>query len=63
MAGIVRDLATLMTENALLGYMIVFGLEALMLAAAAFMLTRIDTNTFHHQIEIPSVVERVALSD
>ncbi|MCG2785860.1 MAG: BCD family MFS transporter [Anaerolineae bacterium] len=63
MAGIVRDLATLMTENALLGYMIVFGLEALMLAAAAFMLTRIDTNTFHHQIEIPSVVERAALSD
>lgn len=63
MAGIVRDLATLITENALLGYMIVFGLEALMLAAAAFMLTRIDTNTFHHQIEIPSAVERVALSD
>lgn len=63
MAGIVRDVATFLTENALLGYMIVFGIEALMLAAAAFMLTRIDSNTFHRQVEIPSVVERVALTD
>ncbi len=63
MAGIVRDVATFLTENALLGYMIVFGIEALMLAAAAFMLTRIDSSTFHRQVEIPSAVERVALSD
>ena len=63
MAGIVRDVATFLTENALFGYMIVFGIEALMLAAAAFMLTRIDSSTFHRQVEIPSAVERVALSD
>lgn len=63
MAGIVRDLATLLTENALSGYVIVFGIEALMLAFAAWMLTRIDTNAFQRQVEIPSAVERVALTD
>jgi len=63
MAGIVRDLATLITERAILGYVIVFSIEALMLAVAAFMLTRIDTSAFQRQVEIPSAVERVALSD
>jgi BCD family chlorophyll transporter-like MFS transporter len=63
MAGIVRDVATQISGNAVLGYSIVFGLEAAMLAGAAYMLTRIDTNKFHHQVEAPSVVERVALAD
>ena len=63
MAGIVRDLATLLTDRAILGYVIVFSIEALMLAVAAFMLTRIDTSAFQRQVEIPSAVERVALSD
>jgi BCD family chlorophyll transporter-like MFS transporter len=63
MAGIVRDVATAVAHDALLGYIIVFGIEALMLAVAAFMLTRIDTNAFHQQVEIPPALERAALSD
>ncbi|MDX9992190.1 MAG: BCD family MFS transporter [Anaerolineales bacterium] len=63
MAGVVRDVVSLTTSNALFGYMIVFGIEALMLAAAAFMLTRIDIQAFQRQVEIPSAVERAALSD
>jgi BCD family chlorophyll transporter-like MFS transporter len=63
MAGVVRDVVTLTTSDALFGYMIVFGIESVMLAAAAFMLTRIDIQTFQRQVEIPSAVERAALSE
>jgi BCD family chlorophyll transporter-like MFS transporter len=63
LAGIVRDLATLLTQNPLTGYFVVFGLEALMLAIAAWMLTRISLQDFQLQVEIPSLVERAALSD
>jgi BCD family chlorophyll transporter-like MFS transporter len=63
MAGVVRDVATLASSNALTGYLVVFGLQVFMLAVAAFMLTRIDTANFYRQVEIPSAAERVALSD
>ncbi len=63
LAGIVRDVATQMSGDAVLGYGIVFGLEAFMLALAVFLLTRIETSAFHRQVAAPSVVERVALVD
>jgi BCD family chlorophyll transporter-like MFS transporter len=63
MAGIVRDLATSLTHNALTGYLVVFGLESAMLAAAIGMLVIIDAEAFHQQVEVPSVLERVALAD
>jgi BCD family chlorophyll transporter-like MFS transporter len=63
MAGIVRDAVTGMTHSAVGGYLVVFGIESAMLALAVVMLTRIDVESFHRQVDAPSVVERVALAD
>ena len=46
----------------MLGYLAVFGIEALMLLIAAIMLTRIDVSTFRSQAEEPAFVEKVALA-
>jgi len=62
MAGIVADTATKLTGNALSGYLIVFGLEALMMFIAAIMLYRIDVNAFQKQAHDPSFVEKIALT-
>jgi BCD family chlorophyll transporter-like MFS transporter len=61
MAGIVADLATQMTGNLLSGYLLVFGLEALMLFIAAIMLNRIDVSAFHKTAQDPSFVDKVAV--
>jgi MFS transporter, BCD family, chlorophyll transporter len=61
MAGIVADLATQMTGNLLSGYLLVFGLEALMLFIAAIMLNRIDVSAFHKKAHDPSFVEKVSV--
>jgi len=62
LGGVVRDVVTQATGAALSGYLVVFGIEALMLFIAAFMLYRIDVNAFKKQIEEPSYVEKVALA-
>jgi len=62
MAGVVADLATKITGNALSGYLIVFGIEALMLFIAAIMLYRIDVGAFQKQAHDPSFTEKVALA-
>jgi MFS transporter, BCD family, chlorophyll transporter len=62
MAGVVADLATQISGNALSGYLVVFSLEALMLLVAAVMLYRIDVNAFKKQVEEPSFVEKVAVA-
>lgn len=63
MAGIVRDAVTALTHNAVMGYLVVFGVEAAMLAVAIMLLSAIDVTTFHQQVASPSVVERAALAD
>jgi MFS transporter, BCD family, chlorophyll transporter len=63
LAGVVRDLVTNLTHTAVSGYLVVFGLEAAMLAAAICMLVTIDAGAFHQQVEAPSIVERAALAD
>jgi BCD family chlorophyll transporter-like MFS transporter len=62
MAGVVADLATRFTGNPLSGYLIVFGLEALMLFIAAIMLYRIDVGAFQKKAHDPSFTEKVALA-
>jgi len=62
MAGIVADTATQLTGNALSGYLVVFGIEALMLFVAAIMLYRIDVDAFQKQAHEPSFTEKVALT-
>jgi BCD family chlorophyll transporter-like MFS transporter len=62
MAGIVADLATKLTGNSLSGYLVVFGLEALMMFFAALMLYRIDVAAFQKKAHDPAFVEKVALA-
>lgn len=62
MAGIVADVATYLTGNSLNGYLVVFGIEALMLLIAAIMLTKINVTAFQRDAEAPNFVEKVALT-
>ncbi len=62
MAGVVADLATQITGNALSGYLIVFGMEALMLFIAAIMLYRIDVSVFQKKAHEPGFAEKIALT-
>ena len=62
MAGVVADLATKITGNALSGYLVVFSIEALMLLVAALMLYRIDVSAFQKKAHEPAFVEKVALA-
>lgn len=60
MAGIVADVATQLTGDALHGYLIVFGIEALMIFTAAIMLYRIDVGAFQKKAHEPAFVDKVA---
>lgn len=62
LGGVVRDVVNQATGAALSGYLVVFSIEALMLLAAAIMLTRIDIQKFQKGVEEPSFVEKVALA-
>lgn len=63
MAGIVRDGVTILAGDALTGYLVVFGIEAAMLAVAAVLLLGINAQKFHRQVETPSAIERAVLAD
>ena len=58
LGGVVRDVVTQATGAALSGYLVVFGIEALMLFIAAFMLYRIDVNAFTKKAHEPAFVEK-----
>lgn len=62
MAGVIADLATQVTGNSLSGYLVVFGIEALMLFIAAIMLYRIDVGAFQKKAHEPEFLEKAALS-
>jgi len=62
LGGIVRDGVTQATGQALSGYMVVFGIEALMLTAAAVILARIDVSAFKQMAVEPTFAEKVALA-
>lgn len=61
MAGVIADVATQLTGDALHGYLVVFGLEALMLFIAAIMLYRIDVGVFQKKAHDPEFTDKVAL--
>lgn len=63
MAGLVRDAASLLTQNPVTAYLLVFGLEAALLALAIFLLRRIDAGQFQRQVQPPSALERAALTE
>jgi BCD family chlorophyll transporter-like MFS transporter len=62
MAGVVADLATKVTGNSLSGYLLVFGLEALMMFLSAIMLYRLNVQAFQKQVYEPSFAEKAALA-
>lgn len=62
MAGAIADLATQVMGNSLSGYLVVFGIEALMLFIAAIMLYRIDVGAFQKKAHEPEFLEKAALS-
>ncbi len=61
-SGIVRDLASQIAQDPVSGYVIVFGMEALMLVVSLFLLRRIDVGAFRRQTEQASLVERAAIA-
>ena len=61
MAGIVADVATKITGDVLYGYVIVFGIEALMMLIAAIMLSRIDVGAFQKKAHEPAFADKVAI--
>ena len=61
MAGVVADVATKLTGDALHGYLVVFGLEALMMFIAAIMLYRIDVGAFQKKAHEPTFEDKVAM--
>jgi BCD family chlorophyll transporter-like MFS transporter len=62
LGGVVRDVVTQITGQALSGYLVVFGIEALMLLVATIMLYRININAFRKQVDEPAFVEKVAIA-
>lgn len=62
MGGVVRDLMTQILASPVLAYVIVFGIEAILLLTSLFLLRRIDVSAFLRQSEVTSVVERAALA-
>ena len=62
LGGVIFDVLKSVTGSALIGYLVVFGIEALMLLIAAIMLYRIDVNAFQKRVHEPSYIEKVALA-
>jgi MFS transporter, BCD family, chlorophyll transporter len=61
LGGIGRDIITQISGNAILGYMIVFGVMASFMLISLVMLARIDVKAFRKEEKQISVVERAAL--
>jgi len=62
MSGVVRDLSTRLFNNLMVGYVIVFLLEALMLLVSLVLLSKIDVNAFQQKASALPVVERASLA-
>lgn len=61
MAGVVADIVTKLTGSELSGYLLVFGIEALMLFVSAIMLSRIHVRDFQQKAHDPAFVDKVAM--
>ncbi|TLN00147.1 BCD family MFS transporter, partial [bacterium] len=61
LSGGLRDVFGALTQNTVLGYVVVFGAQALMLVATLFMLRRIDVAEFKQEAAPLDALERAAL--
>ena len=62
LGGAVRDITTQLAQNPLTGYILVFGIEAALVAVSLVLLQYIDVSAFRRQAQEPSLVERVAIA-
>ena len=63
LGGVVRDIVTQVSQNPVLGDVVVFAIEAFMLLVSLYMLRKIDVNAFRRQAQQQtSLVERAALA-
>lgn len=62
LGGVVRDVVTRLSQDAVIGYVVVFGIEAAMLLVSLVMLRRINVAEFLRDAEKPSLVERAAVA-
>jgi BCD family chlorophyll transporter-like MFS transporter len=62
LSGALRDTIVRLVENPVIGYLVVFGVEALLLVVSLWILTRIDVGAFRRQAgQQMSVLERTAM--
>ncbi len=62
LGGAVRDLVTQVSQNAVMGYVVVFVIEAALIAVSLWLLRGIDVTAFRHHAAQPSLVERAAIA-
>ncbi len=63
LSGALRDLITRLTGQPIIGYVVVFGIMALIMLVSLIMLRCIDVKAFRQQAEAgPSLVERAAMA-
>jgi BCD family chlorophyll transporter-like MFS transporter len=62
LGGVVRDVVTRISQDPVMGYVVVFGIEAAMLLVSLFMLRGINVGEFQREAEQPSLVERAAVA-
>jgi BCD family chlorophyll transporter-like MFS transporter len=62
LSGVVRDLVTQIYQTPIIGYVVVFIIEALMIAVSLVILRKIDVKAFRQQADQHSLVERAAIA-
>jgi MFS transporter, BCD family, chlorophyll transporter len=63
LGGIVRDTIANLAQNPILGYVVVFSIEGLLLLISLWMLGRINVGIFRQRAEQMGVLERAALAN
>ncbi len=62
-SGIIRDRVSAVTLDDALGYMVVFGLEILMLVLSLWILRQVDVSAFHQKAQASvAYAERAAIA-
>ncbi|MGW8251224.1 MAG: PucC family protein, partial [Anaerolineales bacterium] len=62
LGGVVRDVVTRLSQDPVMGYVVVFGIEAAMLLVSLVMLRGINVKEVQSEVEQPSLVERAAMA-
>lgn len=63
LGGVVRDIVTQLAQMPVMGYIVVFGVEAAMLVISLILLRSIDVSAFRRRMEEePSLLERAAIA-